>query len=126
MMDKKGEPVPQDFNFCCKVVVMGNGKAGKSSLIESIVNEDKIDCRKSYFPLFHNKTIEFGGRKYSINIWDSTNSDNASNVNKVYYRDANVILLCYDQQFPERGLTSLEAWYETISQNAQPKCGNKT
>ena len=116
----------KDISFCCKVVVMGGSKVGKSSLIESLVNDDGIDCRKSFHPLFQTKTLEYKEKLYSVNVWDSTNTDSVNSINKVYYRDANIILLCHDLKLGDRSLPAIELWYSKISQSTQPKCGNKT
>ena len=106
-------------------MALGGSKIGKSSLIESLVNDDSIDSRKSFHPLFQTKNLEHKGKYYTINIWDSSNTDSVSSVNRVYFRDANVVLLCYDVTKIERGIASLELWYEKISQNTQPKCGRR-
>ena len=119
----EGEKSIGHVAYTCKLVVMGPPKSGKSTLIDIFVHEGMPDSRRSYFPLFLTKRLTYGDKSYAINIWDSTNTDTPQSVNKVYYRDANIVFLVYDLMNAAKAIYNLNAWYNMISQYAQDKCG---
>ena len=121
-------------DFSCKVVVLGMPGSGKSTFIESFVKGKEFNPRMSYFPIFQTKILrDIGpqGKAYGVNvrtmmtqIWDSTNNETYTNVNRIYYRDANILTILYDAAKASSSedaqnfvVKNLEGWYKELSEH---------
>ena len=110
-------------DFAMKIVVLGPAKGGKSTFIDSFISEEVTDMRKSYYPIFQTKVVKAGKKCYTMNIWDSgapssvSGSSQIVDVNKIYYRDAHVVLLAYDPTLIETAPSTVEGWLKELSQN---------
>lgn len=82
-----------------KLVVLGNARVGKTSLIVRLTSDVfKDTCTPTYGVDWFYKDIEMpsGTTKISLHIWDTGGIENYSNMQPLYLRGAVVILLCYD------------------------------
>jgi Ras-related protein Rab-21 len=83
------------FNF--KVVLLGEGGTGKTSLVLRFV-EDKFNERHitTLQASFLQKKINVGGRRIQLAIWDTAGQERFHALGPIYYRDANGAILVYD------------------------------
>lgn len=82
-----------------KLVVLGNARVGKTSLIVRLTtNVFKDACTPTYGVDWFYKDIEVpdGNAKVSLHIWDTGGTEHYSGMQPLYLRGAVVVLLCYD------------------------------
>lgn len=104
-----------------KVVLLGESGVGKTSIISQF-SENKFDpyCQSSLNSQFITKILEFSEYKKSLkfDIWDTLGQEKYRSLSKIFYRDADVIILVYDITY-EYSFTSIKNfWYSEIKNNA--------
>jgi small GTP-binding protein len=78
-----------------KMVVIGDGGVGKTSLLERYTNESFDD---SYIPtIFDNytKIIEHGGKHYTLQLWDTAGQEEYEHVRKTSYSKTDAFIICF-------------------------------
>ena len=78
-----------------KMVVIGDGGVGKTSLIKCYINDTfpeehvptVLDCYRT--------EVSIDNKALTIHIWDSAGQDDYSRLRPLGYADADVFLLCY-------------------------------
>lgn len=99
-----------------KVVLLGDGGVGKSSLIQRFVS-NKFD--PSMFHTigveFLNKDMEVDGNKYTLQIWDTAGQERFKSLRTPFYRGSDCCLLTYavddDQSFQNLSMWKKEFLY---------------
>lgn len=79
-----------------KVVLLGDGGVGKSSLMNQFVN-NKFDSQ-SFHTIgveFLNKDIEVDGKPYTLQIWDTAGQERFKSLRTPFYRGADCCLLTF-------------------------------
>eukprot|EP00040_Diaphanoeca_grandis_P014792 m.75181 g.75181 ORF g.75181 m.75181 type:complete len:202 (-) comp24747_c0_seq1:117-722(-) len=80
-----------------KVVILGNGGVGKSSLMNRFVNNE-FDAQ-SFHTIgveFLNKDIQVDTTTYTMQIWDTAGQERFKTLRTPFYRGADCCMLCYD------------------------------
>mmetsp|Transcript_19608 Transcript_19608/g.50992 ORF Transcript_19608/g.50992 Transcript_19608/m.50992 type:complete len:201 (+) Transcript_19608:83-685(+) len=80
-----------------KVVILGNGGVGKSSLMNRFVNNE-FDAQ-SFHTIgveFLNKDLQIDGDTYTMQIWDTAGQERFKSLRTPFYRGADCCMLCYD------------------------------
>ncbi|XP_046390999.1 ras-related protein Rab-21 [Ischnura elegans] len=85
----------RSYNF--KVVLLGEGCVGKTSLVLRYV-EDKFNDKHitTLQASFLNKKINIGGKRVSLSIWDTAGQERFHALGPIYYRASNGAILVYD------------------------------
>ena len=83
-----------------KLILIGEGKVGKTSIIKQFVDETFLE---EYIQTFSNdkflKNIEIDDKnntELTLEIWDTLGQENSRVVNKIFMKNANIGLLVYD------------------------------
>mmetsp|Transcript_25392 Transcript_25392/g.35149 ORF Transcript_25392/g.35149 Transcript_25392/m.35149 type:complete len:269 (+) Transcript_25392:2843-3649(+) len=85
----------ENFNF--KVVLLGEGCVGKTSLVVRYVqNEFYNEHRTTIQASFLSKRINIDNARANIAIWDTAGQERFHALGPIYYRDADGALLVYD------------------------------
>ena len=91
-------PNPNVVN--CKVVLLGETTVGKTSIISRFIN-DSFDpnCITSLGASFISKTIYVPEHKKTVkfDIWDTAGQEKYRALNTLFYKDAVIVVLVYDQ-----------------------------
>ncbi|XP_022667417.1 ras-related protein Rab-21-like [Varroa destructor] len=83
------------FNF--KVVLLGEGCVGKTSMILRYVQDRFNDQHFSTVQASYlTKTVAIGMKVVTLNIWDTAGQEIFHALGPIYYRDSNGALLVYD------------------------------
>ena len=114
-----------------KVVFLGESYVGKTVLINSFINGYFNDT--SYTtgsPSYITKTIKYGNKNYSFDIWDTPGYVRYRSLAKFFLKDANIIVLVYDTT-KEYTFLELDYWINTILTQNNPEVsfilvGNKS
>ncbi|KFV70890.1 Rho-related GTP-binding protein RhoF, partial [Dryobates pubescens] len=105
-----------------KVVVVGDGGCGKTSLLVAFA---RGDFPKVYVPTVFEKytaSIQLGGKPVTIHLWDTAGQEDYDRLRPLSYANANVVLICFDVTSPnsyENILTKarkpLGEWYPEVN-----------
>ena len=99
-----------------KVVFIGNPTAGKTSLLNRIVNDTfKPDYDSTIGVDFFTKTIFYGETLFKVQLWDSAGQEKYKSLIPSYIRGASIIFLIYDISNYET-FESIKNWLGFINQ----------
>ncbi|KNC49265.1 Rab21 [Thecamonas trahens ATCC 50062] len=80
-----------------KVVLLGEGCVGKTSLINRYTRNAFVPDHKTTLQAsFQEKRLNIGGKRVKLAIWDTAGQERFHALGPIYYRDANGALLVYD------------------------------
>ncbi|XP_063992846.1 ras-related protein Rab-24-like [Diachasmimorpha longicaudata] len=82
-----------------KVILLGHGAVGKTSLLERFVNErfnESLSYQNTIGAAFASKQIQIDDQKLVLGIWDTAGSERYDSMTKIYYRGARAAIVCYD------------------------------
>ena len=101
-----------------KVVFLGSSGVGKTILINRYFNkfcggEPGTSCSAS----FQEKKIEYNGKQYLFNIWDTPGSEKYRGLVKIFLKDVKIIVLVYDITVKDTFL-DLQYWLDFILERA--------
>ncbi len=83
--------------YIVKVGIVGNYNVGKSSFLDSYIDQDIKKCQLSTIGVdFRSKIIDFGDRSYKLHIWDTAGQEQFANIVRGYLREVDVIIFMYD------------------------------
>ena len=91
------EEEEDDYNiYLCKIVLVGDN-FGKKNIISSLIDNTLEDDMKSKgMSSFFEKTFKFDGKMVNFGIWDTEGREKYSYLGKLFYKDANAVILVYD------------------------------
>ena len=81
-----------------KVVLVGETHTGKTAIIQRIVNdrfEDNYESTMVASTLSTQVDLE-GGRTVKFEIWDTAGQEKYRSINKIFYKDASIVIMVYD------------------------------
>jgi len=80
-----------------KVVLLGEGCVGKTSLVLRYVEKKFYDKHESTLQAsFLNSSLTIDGKRVNLAIWDTAGQERFHALGPIYYRDSNGALLVYD------------------------------
>ena len=120
--DSKNEN-DKDSKLECKVVLLGEMLTGKTSLISRLVdNTFNYNETTTFVASNFSKEIEyseFNGITLTLQIWDTAGQEKFRSVNKIFYKEAAVVILVYDIT-NERSFEQLKTyWYQEVKQKGE-------
>mmetsp|Transcript_32744 Transcript_32744/g.52247 ORF Transcript_32744/g.52247 Transcript_32744/m.52247 type:complete len:214 (+) Transcript_32744:46-687(+) len=80
-----------------KVVILGEGRVGKTSLLRRYVS-NTFDAREpsTQNAAYLEKQVVIRGHQVNLSLWDTAGQERFSSLAPIYYRDADAALLVYD------------------------------
>ncbi|XP_078365219.1 ras-related protein Rap-2a-like [Oculina patagonica] len=97
------------------VVVFGEARTGKSSLIKTFIGEGFTDDYEPTIEEFYSKQIVYNDKNYQVDIIDTCGSENFPAMRRVDINKADAILLVYSLDNP-RSFERLEQLREEVFQ----------
>ncbi|XP_012864675.1 PREDICTED: ras-related protein Rab-17 isoform X2 [Dipodomys ordii] len=79
-----------------KLVLLGSGSVGKSSLALRFVKQDFKNVLPTVGCAFFTKVVDVGASSLKLEIWDTAGQEKYHSVCHLYFRGANAALLVYD------------------------------
>ncbi|CRK94986.1 CLUMA_CG008474, isoform A [Clunio marinus] len=79
-----------------QIVIVGDGTVGKTCLLHSYSNESFLE---SYVPTVYEKEVfdlELNGVVHTVKLIDTAGQEEYERVRKLFYKEANCFILCYD------------------------------
>ncbi|ELP90073.1 small GTPase RAB, putative [Entamoeba invadens IP1] len=103
-----------------KVVVIGDQAVGKTCISSRFVDGTfKQDEKSTIGASFATTFLPIDGNNMKIVIWDTAGQEKYRSMVGMYYRGANVALICYDIT-SQSSFDSLEGWYTDLMKTALP------
>lgn len=109
-------------NYPIKTVVLGNYATGKTTLVNRLINgkfkpftESTIGC--AFFSLIVSSKY---GLPFQFQIWDTAGQEKYRALTELYYRNADIILICFDVA-NKKTFYDVKIWLDLINDN----CNNK-
>ncbi|KAK8882405.1 Ras- protein Rab-12 [Tritrichomonas musculus] len=97
-----------------KVVLLGNTRVGKTSMLARLTNGVfKEDTSATIGAAFQTHVISSDSGCITMQIWDTAGQEKYRALAPMYYRSANVAVLCFDLTNRE-SFQSLELWVEEL------------
>ncbi|NXX23025.1 RHOF protein, partial [Podargus strigoides] len=102
-----------------KVVVVGDGGCGKTSLLVAFA---KGDFPKVYVPTVFEKytaSLHVGDKPVKIHLWDTAGQEDYDRLRPLSYSDTNVVLICFDVTNHNSYDNVLTKWYPEVNHFCQ-------
>jgi len=98
-----------------KIVIIGDTSVGKSSFIGSYMNNGTYDryLSPTIGAKYFTKYFTIDNIKRKLEIWDTAGEERFKSLARIYYRNANGIILMYDVSRRET-FNSLDKWISDI------------
>lgn len=100
-----------------KVVMLGEGRVGKTSLLHRFVHntfdEECVSTTKA--TMYANTKIEVGDTIADVSIWDTAGQERYHALGPIYYRDAHGAVLAYDITDKE-SFDKVKVWLKELHQ----------
>jgi Ras-related protein Rab-8A len=83
--------------YIVKVGIVGNYNVGKSSFLNSYIEQEGCKCQLSTIGVdFRSKVVDFGENSYKLHIWDTAGQEQFANIVRGYLREVDIIIFMYD------------------------------
>lgn len=113
---------PQTFKF--KIVVIGDGGVGKTSLIQKFTHGTfKEDYIKTIGAQFTKIERVIDGDDISLIFWDIAGQGSFAFLNSLFYKDSNACIIVYSLEDNELGTESFKH-IENWNRELKTRCGN--
>jgi small GTP-binding protein len=114
-----------------KVVLLGEGRVGKTSLVNRFINNEFDDKQASTVTanMYCKKKIEVAGKSIDLNVWDTAGQERFHALGPIYYRNADGAVLVYDITDPDT-FDKVKSWIRELKKVVGESiqiviCGNK-
>ncbi|XP_075255745.1 ras-related protein Rab-23-like [Convolutriloba macropyga] len=110
-----------DLEIAIKVLVVGNGGVGKSSLIQRYCKGSYTSQYKKTIGVdFLEKSIEVDGQEVRMMLWDTAGQEEFDSITKSYYRGAQCCVLAFSIT-DRASFDAVDRWREKVVE----QCGDK-
>ncbi|XP_070196201.1 ras-related protein Rab-23-like [Littorina saxatilis] len=109
-----GEMREEEVEVAVKVVVVGNGAVGKSSMIQRYCKGIFTkDYKKTIGVDFLERQIEVGGEDVRLMLWDTAGQEEFDAITKAYYRGAQACVLAFST-VDRDSFDAVETWKRKV------------
>ena len=97
-----------------KTILLGNAGVGKTNIINvSMGKEFKLNESPTLGQNYSRKTIEYNGKYYTLEIWDTIGQEQLRTINKLFYKNSKIVIFVYDIT-ELKTFQDLKSWVEEI------------
>ena len=106
--DEEKEPI--------KIILLGDSGVGKTNIISRYLKDEFNNYSTTTIgTTFGEKVLVRNGRKYNLNIWDTTGQEIYRSVTKLFILGAKIVILVYSINNKD-SFESLDYWHNSISE----------
>ncbi|NWF97050.1 MAG: GTP-binding protein [Candidatus Thorarchaeota archaeon] len=106
--------MPQSVDFLYKLVFLGEGAVGKTSLVGRYVYDSfEGEYLATIGTDIHVKTLEVDGLRVKLVVWDIAGQSDFAQLRKAYYQNASGAFFVFDTTRPET-LDRIDDWIEAL------------
>lgn len=110
----------EDLEVAIKVVIVGNGAVGKSSMIQRYCkNIFTKDYKKTIGVDFLEKRINLDGEEILLMLWDTAGQEEFDALTKAYYRGAQGCVLAFSTTDRD-SFEAIESWKQKVEEEVGP------
>ena len=120
------------FIRCNQVVLLGEGRVGKTSLLLRYVKDSFSDSQApTVQATYLSKTVKLeNDARVTLNVWDTAGQERFHALGPIYYRDADAAVLVYDITDAD-SFARVKTWVKELRQIAGGEislavCANKS
>ncbi|NXK96145.1 RHOF protein, partial [Formicarius rufipectus] len=98
-----------------KVVVVGDGGCGKTSLLVAFARGDFPEV---YVPTVFERytaSLQVAGKTVTVQLWDTAGQEDYDRLRPLSYSDANVVLMCFDVTDRSSFENIVTKWYPEVN-----------
>ncbi|KAJ3428762.1 ras-related protein rab-5c [Anaeramoeba flamelloides] len=107
----------EENNQQIKIVLLGSTGVGKTSIaLRFTKGVFNLSQRPTIGSSFCVKRVTFNDYTLTLNIWDTAGEEQFQSLAKLYYRDANISILCFDIT-AEDTFSACNYWYHELTQS---------
>ncbi|MHA1275639.1 MAG: Rab family GTPase [Candidatus Helarchaeota archaeon] len=111
--------MPELKQYVFKIVVIGNGAVGKTSLIARFAEKMfKAEYKPTLGVNIVIKEFDLGNNHIKLTVWDIAGQARWRDVRSVYYRGSNGAIIVYDVTRPNT-FEALQSWYDDLLKFSQ-------
>ena len=86
----------EDFDVMMKVIIVGNGQVGKTSLITRFVKDKfDMDYKKTLGVDYLQKLMYVDGEEVTFHVWDTAGQEEFNALTRRYYRGSSACVLAF-------------------------------
>ena len=108
-----------------KIILVGNSGVGKTCLIRCFDKQpfEVDELAPTVAPTFTTAAMRRNdGQEIKLMIWDTSGQERFSSINRLFFRNAKVALMCFESTDRSDGvLTSLKNWRRSVKEES-PDC----
>ena len=109
-----------------KILLLGNEASGKTCIITRYTKGKFEDMGyKTHSPSYSSKSINIGNKSINLDIWDTPGSERLRDLVKLFYKDANAIVLVYDITNKYYFDDLKNYWYSKLKKNLPKEASKK-
>jgi small GTP-binding protein len=79
-----------------KIVFLGNSEVGKTCIITRLISEKFTECTSTIGAAFQTHMLATEHGSIRLQIWDTAGQEQFRSLGPMYYRSAQVAVICYD------------------------------
>ena len=99
-----------------KVVLVGDASVGKTSIVSKFVSGNvPTNPRATIGSGCQDKTVNYKGKDYVLNIWDTAGQETYRNLVPMYFRGAQVAIIVVDMTL-KKSLQSVDYWIKQVNE----------
>jgi len=103
-----------DYDYLCKLLVIGDSGAGKSSLLKRFADNTFSESFASTIGVdFEVRTVEARGKAVKMQMWDTAGQERFRTITSAYYRGAHAVLVVFDVT-SEESFQNVTRWIEEL------------
>jgi small GTP-binding protein len=103
-----------------KLVILGDACVGKSCLINKFTTKQFREFEEPTIGAAF-QAVRVSDAYLTLEVWDTAGQERFRSLAPMYYRDANVALICYDIT-NKKSFESAKYWYKQIEENGNKDC----
>jgi small GTP-binding protein len=112
--NKKDNHKGKDIFKKIKIILIGESKVGKTSLINSFLNKQFLEHALTTLEYsFVNKIINIDQNNYEIHLWDTAGQERYRSLSKIYIKGAQIVIFVYDIT-DKKSFSELPFWVKYV------------
>ena len=97
-----------------KVILLGESKVGKTSLVNAFLNKQFSENTLATLDYsFVNKIINIENKNYEVHLWDTAGQERFRSISKIYIKGAEIVIFVYDAT-DKRSFDELPFWVNYV------------
>lgn len=105
------------MNYVTKIVFVGDSGVGKTNIFHQYIYRKPAKTDKTTIGAEFSTIVKnIGGNDIIVQIWDTAGQERFRSINKLYYKDANSIIIIYDVT-RKSTFDNIKVWLDEINSN---------